>query len=155
MIWVKCADKGLESISFWDMSAAAGIGATSISTIEGTLRSSRFYDSKYPLKINWIIATQLENDKDSGLNWRLMLIENVSCDCIKRVTHNAWNRTCLISIFIISLKFYFRNIINLLLLYSCCGIFLLYVHSEFGIKAASIVDEYNKPQRTNKPHHNT
>ena len=86
MIWVKCADKGLESISFWNMSAAAGIGATSISTIEGTLRSSRFYDSKYPLKINWIMATQLENDKDSGLNWRLMLIENVSCDCIKRVT---------------------------------------------------------------------
>ena len=29
------------------MSAAAGIGATSISTIEGTLRSSRFYDRKY------------------------------------------------------------------------------------------------------------
>lgn len=52
MIWVKCADKGLGSISFWNMSAAAGIGATSISTIEGTLRSSRFYDSKYPLEIN-------------------------------------------------------------------------------------------------------
>jgi len=29
------------------MSAAAGIGATSISTIEGTLRNSRLYDRKY------------------------------------------------------------------------------------------------------------
>ena len=77
MIWVKCADKGLESISFWNMSAAAGIGATSISTIEGTLRSSRFYDSKYPLetKLNY-----------GNMNWRLMLIENVSYDYIKRVT---------------------------------------------------------------------
>ena len=64
MIWVKCADKGLEGISFWNMSAAAGIGATSISTIEGTLRSSRFYDSKYPLEINWIMATELKVDVD-------------------------------------------------------------------------------------------
>ena len=53
--------KGLGSISFCNMSAAAGIGATSISTIEGTLRNSRFYDSKYPLDINWIIAKQCES----------------------------------------------------------------------------------------------
>ena len=44
--------EGLGSISFCNMSAAAGIGATSISTIEGTLRNSRFYDSKYPIEIN-------------------------------------------------------------------------------------------------------
>ena len=43
---VKFADKGFGWISFESMSAAAGIGATSISTIEGTLRNSRFFDGK-------------------------------------------------------------------------------------------------------------
>ena len=89
--------EGLGSISFCNMSAAAGIGATSISTIEGTLRNSRFYDSKYPIEINWIIVNlrlfMLWNSSSSIFHYNFNILDWYHLTG----TWNVWKRIYMIT----------------------------------------------------------